>query len=352
MKNRIAIWIVVCFVMSMGVVAVLLAASKDIRQRPGSFLRNFPPHPAREANVLDLKYNSYYIAGGTPHHLYLANYAAPLHMLIVNSTLTDTQRVTLNVKNIDKEKFWAIRIQVDSPYFYLTDGAVPAVYRGSVHDWKAVRYEHNREFFQDIVPVTPSSFFVRSLAKGTRENVLGKIQTDRPGVQLQPGILTKQVDGIFCTDGLMHYNNTRHELLYLYRYRNEFIVLDTTLAVLRRYHTIDTTTRVNIAVSEITSSARTTLASPPRIVNKHSAVWGDFLFVNSMIAARNEHPNATRASVIDVYNLAAGEYRLSFYIHDYMDREKLRMFGVFGDSLYALFDTHIQVWKLKHSYFE
>jgi len=338
--------------MSIGVVAGLFALSKDIRKQPGSFLREFPPHPVLEGQVFDLGYNSYYIAGATEHHVYLANYTAPLHLLVINTVQLDTQHVKLDVRGIEHQKVWAVRVKVDSPYYYVTDGAVPFIYRGNVHDWKAERYTYDRAYFQDIVPITNESFYIRALGKPVRENMLGKVTTVAPHLEMKPGILRKQVDGIFCTDGMMQYNGARNELMYLYRYRNECIVMDTNLHVLRKLHTIDTTTHAKIEVGTIESTGETKFASPQRVVNKHCAVWHHLLFVNSVLLAKNEpiiaHDHAT---VIDVYDIGTRAYRFSFYIYDYQGQEKLRMFSVVGNKLYALHDTHLQVWSLETRYF-
>jgi hypothetical protein len=351
MTKKIGVLILACFILSIGVVVVLAAISKDMRQQPGSFLREFPPHPALEAEVLDLKYNTYYIAGGTEHHIYLSNYTAPLHMLVANLTLTDTQHVTLKVKEIEQQKFWVARVKVDSPYYYLTDGAVPIIYKGNVNDWRAQRYAHDNAYFQDIVPLGNEVFYIRALSNPGRENILGILSNISPHIRMKHGILQKQVDGIFCTDGMMHYNKARNELIYIYRYRNEYTVMDTSLNVLRRLHTIDTTTRAKIEIETIESSGSTTFASPSRSVNRTSSVSNNLLFVNSALLAKNEpqtaHENAT---VIDVYNLSNGEYQFSFYIYNYGE-EKLKQFEVFGGKLFALFDEHIQVWNLDPKYF-
>jgi hypothetical protein len=351
MTKQLGLMIVATFVLSIGVVLFLAALSKDMRQQPGSFLREFPPHPALEAEILDLKYNSYYIAGGTGHHVYLANYSAPLHMIVANSTLTDTQHVKLDIKGIMDQKFWSPRIKVDSPFYYFADGVIPIIYKGNVHDWQAERYTYDKVYFQDIIPIANESFFIRSLSSPERENILGKITTDTPHIQMKRGILQKQVDGVFCTDGMMHYEKKKNELIYLYRYRNEFIVMDTSLNVLTKYNTIDTTTRANIKVGTIESSRSTTFASPSHMVNKQSSVSGNFLFVNSMLLAKNEPPSAhDDVSVIDVYNLQNGSYLLSFYMYD-LKGKKLRELSVYEDKIFALFDTYIQVWHLNPKHF-
>jgi hypothetical protein len=352
MTKKLIFWILACFVLSTLIVVILFAASQHIRQKPGSFIRQFPPHPAIEGKVLNLEYNSYYIAGGTSHHIYLANYAAPLHLIEADNTLADTQHVKLDVRGIADQKFWAAHIEVDSPYYYLTDGVVPIIYRGTIDHWQAEKYMHCNAYFQDIAPLSNESFFIRALSNPGRENTLGKISTAFPHVRMRDGILQKQVDGIFCTDGMMHYSKTEKQLIYLYRYRNEYIIMDTSLNILRKGNTIDNTTKAQIAIAKIKSSASTTFASPPLMVNKHSSVSSNQLFVQSMLMAKNENPESlVSASVIDVYDLQTGKYRFSFYIHDYQGHEKLEEFTVIGDKLFAIFKTHLQIWHLRMKYF-
>lgn len=345
--------ILICFVASIVSVLVLVATSRALKKSPGSFLREFPPHPALEGNTIDLGYNSYYIAGVTRHYIYLGSYSAPLHMVVANHALTDTFHVRLKIEDMENEKFWAPRVEVDSPDFYFYDGTVPVIFHGKTTDWTAARTQSDRAYFQDLVPIKNCSFFIRSLSAKTRENTLGRLTCYEPHVSMNPGILQKQVDGIFCTDGTMNVDKTNNQLIYLYRYRNEYIVMDTNLNVLWRHHTIDTTTTAVISVSAIDSEGTSTLSSPPQFVNYTSFANENLLFVVSKILARNEHPDAhNTASVIDVYDVPTGIYRFSFYIHDYRGSEKLRMVAVSGDKLFALHYNHLQVWELRPAVFE
>jgi hypothetical protein len=137
MNKKLVMWVVGCFAISLAAVVFLFVMSGVMKDKHNSFLRQFPPHPIMEGDTLNIRYNSYYVAGGTPHTVYLGNYKAPLHMLVVNTARLDTQHVRLNVKGIHDQKFWAARIKVDSPYYYLTDGAIPVMFKGKVGDWNA-----------------------------------------------------------------------------------------------------------------------------------------------------------------------------------------------------------------------
>lgn len=351
-RKRKALMMFGSLIGSTAVVAGLILFSGVLRNKSNSFLRLFPPHPVLESTRYKVPYNSYYLAGGTNDHIYLGNYSGPLHMLILNTTDTVSKEVNLNIEGIMEQKFWSIRIAVDSPYFYAFDGAVPRIYKGNISDWRAKRFSHDKEFFLDLLPIGSSSFFIKSLDRRTSESMLGKIGTDSPYYFFDHTLLEKQIDGFFCTDGTMLYNKHLNQLIYLYRYRNEFVLLDTGLNKLGRGHTIDTVSKAQIKVGTLAGGKTRKMAAPPLTVNKRGATYGNWLFVQSDLLAKNEHPNAhDKASVIDVYFLPDRTYRFSFYIYHYAGKEKLRQFRVYGTNLIALFDMHILLYKLSEKHF-
>lgn len=339
-------------VSSLVVVAGLIFFSGVLRDRRGSFLRLFPSHPVLEKLSYDIKYNSYYLAGVTANHIYLGNTVSPLHMLILNTVKPDTQHVWLDIEGVMDQKFWSLRIAVDSPYFYAYDGAVPRIYKGRISDWKAKRFPHDKEYFLDLVPVGPSSFFIKSLNGETGESMLGKITTDSPYYHFDTTLLEKQVDGVFCTDGTMLRDPLGKVLFYVYRYRNQYLVLDTNLNKNATGQTIDTNSYAKVRVGMLNEGKTRQLASPPQTVNAHSSVYGDWLFIQSNVLAKNEHRSAhDRASVIDVYDRLTNDYLFSFYIYNHAGKERLRQFKTSNGNFIALFDTHVTIFELRSKYF-
>src|SRR5690606_23061417 len=266
---------------SIAVVVGLIFFSGVLRDRRGSFLRLFPSHPVLEKMSYDIKYNSYYLAGGTSSHIYLGNTTSPLHMLVLSTTEPDTQHVKLDIEGVMDQKFWSLRVAVDSPYFYAYDGAVPRIYKGRISDWKAKRFPHDEEFFLNLVPIGPNSFFIKSLSGKTGESMLGKIRVDSPHYYFDSTLLEKQVDGVFCTDGTLLCNQERSSLIYLYRYRNEYLVMDTNLNQYTTGHTIDTNSFAKVKVGILNEGQTRKLAAPPLTVNATGAINGDWLFVQS-----------------------------------------------------------------------
>ncbi|MBT1697923.1 hypothetical protein KK083_13605 [Fulvivirgaceae bacterium PWU4] len=339
------------FFFSLLVIFVLYLVAGKLNHQHNTFTRLFPPHPVAFHKALDIKYSSYYIAGATPHHFYLSNFAAPLQLLELNPVSVDTQRVRLSLEDADVQKFKSIRVAVDSPFFYITDGIRPALLKGHVGQWRASRYMYDSAYFSEAVPVSPTSLIIRS-ANPTKGFFLSKETSTYPHLKMDTTLLVKQVDGLFCTDGMMHFNQELNMLIYLYYYRNQFICMDTSLNLLYHGKTIDTVSHAQIKVATIRSDNSITLAAPPLMVNRKSATSGNYLFVNSALQAKNETDEAfNTASVIDVYNLQDGTYRFSFYLFDF-NEEKLREFKVAGDKLVALYDHYAVIHRLEQKYFQ
>jgi hypothetical protein len=162
----------------------------------------------------------------------------------------------------------------------------------------------------------------------------------------------KQIDGIFCTDGVLHYDKQIPMLVYIYFYRNEFITMDTNMHIISRARTIDTTSTAKIKMTKVMPENIITFSVPPLTVNKHSCVSGKFLFNHSGLRADNENKKTfDQSSVIDVYNLRDNRYLGSFYLQDY-DHKKLSGFRVDGNRLLAIYDHYLLRFEINISYFE
>jgi hypothetical protein len=337
------------------IVAMLYALSDSITHKHNNFVRLFPPHPVTERAVLDVKYNSYYIAGMTKNHIYFGNITAPFHLLIMNTLSADTQHVHLSVSDIVKPKLGFLKVKIDSPFFYIMDGTSPSLFRGIINNakhaenhWVARRFMYDSIFFTDGVPIGRSSFVLRTthFLNKNKEDALGKESAYPPHFKLAPTLLEKQIDGIFCVDGMLHYNRELKTLVYVYYYRNQYIVIDTNMNLLYRSHTIDTISKAKIKVATVSSKNARTLAAPPLTVNKHSCVFENFLFIQSNLMAKNEEKKVfDMASVIDVYSLKDKSYQFSFYIFNY-NRQKLRGFKIVGDKLVAQFGQYVITYDL------
>ena len=232
--------------------------------------------------------------------------------------------------------------EVDSPGIYLFEGVTPTVVQGNVNDSLLHRIQQNF-YFNLAIPLSPVSRIYRAVDR-RKQNILVKQLGD--SITRADDVLEKQVDGIFCTEGNLHAQAKANRLIYIYAYRNQFIVMDTNLQVQYRARTIDTISHVKFKVGYIPSQRSITLSSPPLFVNKKTCVSGNYLFIHSGLRADNdENLIYDVGSPIDVYSLINGKYLCSFFLPDYQ-KHKIRDFRVFGNTLVALYDHYAYTYQL------
>jgi hypothetical protein len=353
MTQRIFIRLLSIGSLAIMTIVVLFLISDAAFTPHGGFTRKYPPHVITDGVEIRLPYNSYYIAGFSGGSLYLGNSTAPLQLLSIKESFRDTTHIKLSIDNLDQIKYFNIVVKIDSPYFRFSDGAIPYIYRGTIGEWYATPHIDS-VYFLDAVALNASSYAVRSLSSAHRENVIGKISRGKSKLISNSSLLQKQIDGVFCTDGMLHYDRETKRLVYLYYYRNEYIMADTNLTLLGRGTTIDTTSRVKLKTASISLDGQSSnrIASPPPTVNKQSCVSGKWLFVHSLVMAENENKKEFNdGAVIDVYDLDKTTYLFSFYLRG-GDDETVKGIHVHGRKLYAIYDHSVQRYHLNEKYFK
>ena len=115
------------------------------------------------------------------------------------------------------------------------------------------------------------------------------------------------------------------EPVYIYFYRNEFLVMDSSLHLSRRLHTIDTISRAQVQVRSLSGGQRK-MGAPPLQVNKRSVVHDRVLFNESNLMGKFESREMwSRAAVVDMYRTDRQEYLGSFYVHNRGSHKMARM---------------------------
>ena len=342
----------ICMVCGIGLMSLLFLLSEHKIHRDNSFTRRFAGHPAIKAKQLDITYNSYYIAGADQGKIYLGNSIAPFHLVTFDTTLQNKETIRLTLDR-DSLPYKSMQLRVIPPHFFLMDGMMPYLFRGNTSDWKARSVMNKPAYFSQVEPIDSVSLVISGLSGKTRENVLGKISlSETVNVDISHDLLQKQIDGIFDTDGILLYNRQLQKLVYTYYYRNQFIVADSDLQLNHLGKTIDTISQAQIKVGTIASKNQLKMAAPALTVNKNSATYGNYLFVNSNLIGKYEPINVWKhASIIDVYNLVENTYEFSFYIHD-IKKDKLRSFRVLHDKFIGLIGNHIVTYQLDTSRFK
>jgi len=334
-----------CGGLSVLLLAILYTRS-GISQTGAQPFKRFFREIAEPSKVYDIKYNSYYIAGTTRDSIYLGNLTAPLHIIGIDNQSLDTQHIEIRTKTLPTLSLHSTRISVRDGFFYISDGANRTIIVGRTGEWRPQHTYIINEHFNDFEPID-STFYAIGAYSLQRENILGTIRTGKNSIiEFEDQLLEKQIDGIFSTDGMLHYIPDLGHLIYVYYYRNQYILFDTALDLVTRCKTLDTTSFAQIRTHKLASSDTYTLKAPPVLVNKNTCVWRKFLLIDSPALAENENKNTFRlSSVIDVYNLQTQTYAFSFHISEF-NRSKFKSFGASGNTLIALFDHYFIAYNI------
>jgi hypothetical protein len=338
MKYKPLLFIAAAVLVSIAVVGMLyIRSDKKVNHRYASFDRKFPTAHVHAQDSFKLKYDGYYFAGNASGFIFLGHKRAPNQLLAVNKSLSTLSELTLQVDQ-DSLAYRAIRVTVDSPYYFLADGTQPFIYRGMLPGGKATAWITDTRFTKAI-PLSGISAALVSIRN--YENTLVKKVKGETEPKLYPDILEEQGEGIFSTDGMFLYDKETARLVYVYFYRNQYISFDTAFHSVTRGNTLDTVSVAKIKTARISSQKSRTMKAPPLMVNKLSAVYGNLLYINSNLLAKNESVEEfEKASVIDVYDMNTQTYRHSFYLPAYKGK-KASEFYVTDNYLYALYGTHL-----------
>ncbi len=165
-----------------------------------NFVRKLPLHTLGASDLVDVRYKNFYFAGASDSRIFLGNSGAPLYVFSADPLLKDTVLLKLRPENKDSTYIRTARLEVNQERIYLFDGVSPSIYQGIPRQGAILRRTGGRDqiYFTDAVAYGPSSFAMRIYDGISRQNVLArKTITDTLHLEPAPGILQKQVDGIF-----------------------------------------------------------------------------------------------------------------------------------------------------------
>lgn len=336
-------------ILSGGILMItLFNFSEDIIHYKNKFIRRFPQHVAQEIYKIDLNFNSYYFAGSSNGKLYLGNYTAPLKMLVFDTVTKTTEKFKIDLKQKNLP-FSGPKIRVFKNDFFVFEGTVPYVFKGSVSNWQAGLRINSGYFFSHAEPMDSTNLAIRYLVPKSGESALGNLNlADTTKAKFDKSLLEKQFDGIFDTDGSLLYNQQLKRIIYVYYYRNEYFVIKPDLKLDYKGNTIDTISHAQVSLIQYKNSKMKTFAKPPLTVNKTIATYGNLLYVNSLLPGLYENEKLWRtASMIDVYDLSTKSYRSSFPIYD-VGGKKVKAMLVYGSFFYALIDDQLVCYKLRN----
>lgn len=330
---------------SSSAVAALYLLSEDVMHNRNTFVRRFDSHAKPEYRSYDLGLNSYYFAGIHNDTIYLGNLTTPLYITKIDTGFTSAGRVKIQLDQPDLS-FHDIHIKVMPPFFWVTDGTVPVVFTGKLKDWKAREHNGSVPYFTLADPMDSLHIALRLTSLSKKLNTLAIYSLDKGKITAQnTAILEKQVDGIFDTDGMLLCKDKGEAVHYIYYYRNEFLTTNKNMQLLAKGKTIDTVSRADIKVAQLSQGDRQ-MSKPPVIINKASAVYGNLLFIKSKRIGRYEDRRMLQdASILDVYDLSEGSYVSSIYLY-HVKGSEMTSFKVINGRIYALSGRYLSVVKL------
>ncbi|PWN64144.1 MauE/DoxX family redox-associated membrane protein [Chryseobacterium viscerum] len=331
---------------SAGIVIVLFLSSENIIKKENNFTRRFLLHPVIEDKALDLGINSYYFAGVNNGSIYLGNVTAPLILTSVDTALKSSSSMKIHLDRSDY-KFRNLQVQEKSPHYYLYDGSVPVIYRGVLGDSSARTISYRDAYFTQLVVIDSSRFTIRTQSRQHRQYTLASMDlSTNPKLKLYPSILEKQIDGVFDSDGKLIGSLGATELIYTYFYRNQFLVMDHDLHVVKRLNTIDTTSRAKIETRQL-SDGNHKMTAPPLVVNKTMTASGQLLFNQSNLMGKHESAKEWKnAAIVDVYRTDRQEYVGSFYIQNRKENTMSQMLAT-DKYLYVLIGNELIRYKFR-----
>lgn len=329
-------------ILATGLVVILFIASENIIHKRNNFVRRFSDGVEKTAQ-LDLKSNGYYFAGESADTLYLGSYDGPLYLTKVNKNLTaqSVHHIQLSHMNLP---FRSAEVRVQPPYFFLTDGTVPCIFRGKLHNLFAKYIAKPGGTFSRPVVIDSATIAYRTHDQ-TGQSVIG-IQHIKGAEKLSNRLLQKQIDGNFDVDGTLNYDTKLQKLVYTYLYRNQYVIAQNDLSLAARGNTIDTTSKAQIKVAYVKSIQAQKMAAPPLVVNQTATTGEGLLYVHSKLIGKYEDAKIwNQASVIDVYNLKDQTYIASLYIY-HINKKAPRSLFATGNHLYAIIGQTLVRYQL------
>lgn len=352
MLTCLHIWkrILCCLLGSTLFVILLFVYSSHTLQRHNDFIRLFPPHPVLKSQQIDIKFNSFYIAGHDNKNLYLSNRTAPLFILKVKLKTLDTTHISIQLQDNLTQLRSNTKTIVTPPDFYILDGITPKIFRGSTSTWQA--YPINVPgYFSSAIPLNGQTLAIRAISSKTGDYELGTISLSNAITTLNTQILTPQTDGIFSSDGILKYNLQIDKLIYVYHYRNQYLTIDHELKSWKSGQTIDTNAIAKIKLSKLTEGTLQKMTAPPLMVNRLCDTHGDYLLVCSSLMSKNEKRSRFLDNdVIDVYSLEERTYKFSFYIPHYKGHP-MNGFAITDQNLIAIHNRYLITYDMAPNLF-
>ncbi|SHF82326.1 MauE/DoxX family redox-associated membrane protein [Chryseobacterium sp. OV279] len=323
----------IIIVISCLMVIILFFQSEHIIKKENNFTRKFLPNFIIENEKTDLDHGDYYFAGKDNKGIYLGSRSTPLILTKIDYGLRRTESFKI-IPDQSNYSFKSLQIKVKHPYYYLYDGTVPVIYRGTLNDSSAKTISKGDAFFSQLAVIDSSNFILRTQDSRTHEYTIARLRTgQKTNISLFPTILEKQIDGIFDCDGKL-IENQQHpgEFLYTYFYRNQLIMINDSLPRVKRQSTIDPISKAQMDITQLSNGTHI-MNAPPTRVNINSAFYGNYVYNLSGLPGKFEPARLRKGrKAVDIYRIDRNEYIGSFYL----PKQKVEDIIVTPEGLYII----------------
>lgn len=341
-NGKLSLILIIIAITCIVIMVFLHKRSETILHRDNGFQRRFLQHAISKEASYDLNLNSYYIAGFYRDTIYLGNYTAPFLLTkIKDSSGLMQQPLQLDRTDI---KFRSPLLEVTDSMTYLYEGTVPVIFGGKTGNNILKEQNIGKTYFRKIRNIDQDHFVISAFHRRKQIQALGLIaRGSKDSVKLNSELLKTTGEGFFEPDGQLNYDPFTNKVVYVYHYKNEFIVSDKHLRSARSYHTIDTvrTPRLGLSVQRDGSSK----LNNPLVVNKRSFVYKGVLFIESDRRGRFEKNREKEAVTIDLYSILEQKYLGSINIPN-KSEEKQIQFVVYKDQLYMIINSRLVKYRL------
>lgn len=345
-------WIIYIVLIIAGTfLVVVLLHWSSLDSNANGFVRQFRPLSFRLVRVVTLPHGSFGFAGSAGRHVILQSFRDKTNLFIIKN---------------DNGRFDTLRLAYPKAFQTRTnvyhDMSGSLVYSSNPFSQVHIKNRSDAQLqtieglrFDHLKGMSTSSLVVRARYYYGNElnRALAKLDVsgDTPEVKILP--LPEISNGFFANDGVLSYDQKSGKIVYLYYFRGEYLCLDSNLDLCYRAKTIDTVSVAKLETDTVKggffskgSNRKVVQMAPPSFVHTYLCIDGPNLFVLSRLMADNERKEAHKSSqVIDVYELATGYYRYSFYIPKYR-KAKLKQFQVTGNKIHALFGTSLVSYEI------
>lgn len=352
MNRKIVISLISVFLLCTLTLLIIIRWSNKPNVVRNGFARQILISDPQQLHKSDIATPLYQLAGSSGNKLFF--YGIDPRLIFITDTnlkIIDTIRAALPLSPKTSRAF---EIIIDSAHLDFYAKNLAEIARYDLNDLTKISQvvQIQSPILTRIVPISPEKIALRAFDSSQRFQVF-KIANRTNGEILKatPVRDTLAQDGGFASDGLIKYDELSNRIIYMNFYNNEFICMDTSLNIVYEGHTIDTFSNTNVAVRNSAALRKEGRGSimpsvPLKVINKECDVSDGKLYIMSRLKADNENTaDFDQNSNIDIYDIATGSYRGSFYIPN-ANGKKARSFRVFNNYIVALYGESVIKYSL------